>query len=207
MIFNKKVMEGKEKYSILFLSILLTLLFVQSLVGYANENDKTNLPDCELPLVITSAGQSPGGMTVSVLCKRNKIDHDYLNLAKVEDLTSKHYRTLIIVMGTSAKGLGAAGIDMDYELDRIEKIIEEAKKQKIFIIGMHIEGEARRGGTDEKAIDLIAPLVDYLIVRSDANQDERFDRIAEEKNIPITIIDGTIELNDLLKEIFLIQIK
>jgi len=195
-------MEGGKKNSILFLSILLTLLFVQSPVGYANENDKTNLPHCELPLVITSAGQSPGVMIVSVLCKRNKIDHDSLNLAKVEDLTSKHYRTLIIVMGTSAKGLEAAGIDMDYELDRIEKIIEEAKKQKIFIIGMHIEGEARRGGTDEKAIGLVAPLVDYLFVRSDGNQDGRFTEIAQKHEIPLRIFEETLEINDLLREIF-----
>jgi hypothetical protein len=203
MIFSKMVMKGKVKNYIRFLGSLITIIFVIALISYAGESNKESIPTGELPLLITTAGQSPGGMTVSVICKRNSVDHDYLNLATVEDLTANHYNTLIITMGTSGKGMGAAGIDIDDELDRIEKIIEEAKRQNIFIIGMHIEVEARRGGHCEKTIDLVAPLVDYLIVRSDGNQDGRFDRIAEEKNIPTTIIDGTIELNDLLKKIFL----
>jgi hypothetical protein len=197
------IMAKRVKNNGIVLGILLVFFFILIQLNYATESEKPPLPTCELPLIITTAGQSPGAMTVSILCKRNKIDHDYLNLAKVKDLTSKNYKTLIITMGTSHKGLGTAGIEINYELDRIEKIIEEAKKQSIFIIGMHIEGEARRGGLCEKTIDLVAPLVDYLIVRSDGNKDGRFDLIAEEKNIPITIIEGTIELNDLLKEIFI----
>jgi hypothetical protein len=106
-------------------------------------------------------------------------------------------------MGTSLKGMGEAGTDIDLELDRIKKLIEEARKQNILIIGMHIEGEARRTGHCEKSIDLVAPRVDFLIVRSDGNKDGRFDLISKEKNIPMTIIEETLELNDLLKEMFL----
>ena len=203
MILNRTIRRKRVKNYGIFIGALLVLFFILIQVNYANESEKPPLPTCELPLLITTAGQSPGAVTVSVLCKRNKIDSDFLNLVKAEDLTSKSYKTLIITMGTSGKGMGAAGIDINDELDRIEKLIEEARKQNMLIIGMHIEGEARRTGHCEKSIDLVAPRVDYLIIRSDGNKDGRFDLIAKESNIPMTIIEGTIELNDLLKGIFL----
>lgn len=203
MILNKMIKIKRVKNYDIFLGMLLVFFFVLIQVNYATESEKPPLPAGELPLLITTAGQSPGAVLVSVLCRRNKIDNDYENLVKAEDLTLKSYKTLIITMGTSGKGMGAAGIDINDELDRIEKLIKEARKQNMLIIGMHIEGEARRTGHCEKSIDLVAPLVDYLIVRSDGNKDGRFDLIAKESNIPMTIIEGTIELNDLLKGIFL----
>jgi len=203
MILNKVISIKRVKYFGIFLGALLVLFFILNQVNYANKIEQPSLPAGELPLLITTAGQSPGAVTISVLCKRNKIDSDFLNLAKAEDLTSKSYKTLIITMGTSGKGMGAAGIDINDELDRIKKLIEEARKQNMLIIGMHIEGEARRTGNCEKSIDLVAPGVDFLIVRSDGNKDGRFDLIAKEKHIPMIIIEGIIELNDLLKGMFL----
>jgi len=203
MILNRMIRIKRVKNYGIFIGILLVLFFILNQVSYANETEQPSLPTAELPLLITTAGQSPGAVTISVLCKRNKIDSDFLNLVKAEDLTSKSYKTLIITMGTSGKGMGAAGIDINDELDRIDKLIEEARKQNMLIIGMHIEGEARRTGNCEKSIDLVAPGVDFLIVRSDGNKDGRFDLIAKEKHIPMIIIEGIIELNDLLKGMFL----
>lgn len=203
MILNSMRRIKRVKNHGIFIGVLLVLFFILIQANYANESEKPPLPTGELPLIITTAGQSPGAVTVSVLCKRNKIDSDFEKLAKAEDLTLKSYKTLIITMGTSGKGMGAAGIDINDELDRIEKLIEEARKQNMLIIGLHIEGEARRTGDCEKSIDLVALRVDYLIVRSDGNKDGRFDLIAKEKNTPMFIIEEIIELNDLLKGIFL----
>lgn len=202
MILNWLIRIKRAKYFNIFLLVMLAFLFISIQVSYANETEQPSLPTAEVPLLITTAGQSPGGTIVNVLCTRNKIDNDLRPLAKAEDLTLKSYKTLIITMGTSLKGMGAAGISIVDELNRIEKLIEEARKQKMLIIGVHIEGEARRTGDCEKSIDLVAPRVDYLIVRSDGNKDGRFDLIAKEKNIPMTIIKETLELSDLLKGMF-----
>lgn len=182
---------------------MLAFVFILIQATYANESEQPSLPTTEVPVLVTTAGQSPGGTIVNILCTRNKIDNDFRNLAKAEDLALKSYKTLIITMGTSLKGMGAAGISIVDELNRIEKLIEEARKQNVLILGFHIEGEARRGGNCEKSIYLVAPRVDFLIVRSDGNKDGRFDLIAKEKNIPMIIIEETLELNDLLKEMFL----
>jgi len=201
MILNKMIRTKRLKNYDIFLGIFLVFFFILIQVNYATESEKPSLPTGEVPVLITSAGQSPGGVTVSVLCKRNKIDSEYWTLASAENL--KNFKTLIIVIGSSLKGMGAAGIDINDELDRIEKLIEEARKQNILIIGMHIEGEARRTGYCEEAISFVAPRVDYLIVRSDGNKDGRFDLISKEKNIPMTIIEETLELDNLLKDMFL----
>ena len=201
MILNWAIRRKRTKYFNIFLGVMLAFLFISIQVSYANETEQPSLPTADLPLFITSAGQSPGGMIVSILCKRNKIECEFHPLAKAENL--KGFKTLIIALGSSLKGMGMAGISIVDELNRVEKLIEEARKQNMLIIGAHIEGEARRGGYCEEIIDLVAPRVDYLIVRSDGNKDGRFDLIAKEKNIPLIIIKETIKLNNLLKEMFI----
>ncbi|HBY57320.1 MAG TPA: hypothetical protein DEG96_05605 [Candidatus Atribacteria bacterium] len=196
-----RIKKAKKSYLLLTICSIFFLILVQT--NFANEVEEPPLPKAELPLLITTAGQSPGAVSISVICKRNKIENDFLNLATVEDLNAKEYKTLIITMGTSGKGMGAAGIDINYELDRIEKLIEEARKKNMLILGFHIEGEARRTGHCEESIDLVAPRVDYLIVRSDGNKDGRFTEIAQTYGIPLRIFKESIELHDILKEIFI----
>ncbi len=50
------------------------------------------------------------------------------------------YQTLIIGIGGSVKGLGEAGIDTQSEIDRINRVIEAARKQDMLIIAMHTGG-------------------------------------------------------------------
>lgn len=166
----------------------------------ASVNGPAPLPAGEQPVLITPAGQGPGGAIVSVLCKRSKVEAQELPMATAEHV--KSFKTVIVVIGSSLKGLGAAGISIDQEIARVRSVIEEAKKRDMLVIGVHIEGEARRGGNCEKVIDGIAHRVDYLIVRSDGNKDGRFDRIAEKKKVPVRIINETAEFMDLLNGIF-----
>lgn len=197
-ILNKK-RKGFTYISATLIFVILALLTFGITVG---ADEEIPLPKGELPLIITTAGQSPGAVSISVICRRNKIANDYLNLATVEDLKTKEYKTLIVTMGTSGKGMGAAGIEIDDELARVENLIAEARNQGMLVLGFHIEGEARRSGACENSINLVAPLVDYLIVRSDGNLDGRFDEIAKKNEIPLRIFDESIELNEILKEIF-----
>ena len=198
-MFINHILSKKMKIFSTLIFVILALLIFGATIG---ANEEIPLPKGELPLIITTAGQSPGAVSISVICRRNKIDNDYLNLAIVEDLKTKEYKTLIVTMGTSGKGMGAAGIELDDELARIENLIAEARNQNMLVLGFHIEGEARRSGACENSIDLVGPRVDYLIVRSDGNLDGRFDEISKKNEIPLRIFDESIELNEILKEIF-----
>jgi len=168
----------------------------------------------ELPVLITSCGQSPGPMKLKVFMKRLKFDHVYNLQATAEDLIANKnagtpFKSITIVTGASLKGMGAAGISIEDELARAKGLIEEAKKQGIMIIGAHIEGMARRaqgaapGDTsDELSIDAVCPESDLLIIRQDGDEDGRFTTISKNKNIPMIVFEKNMELGDVLKNLY-----
>ena len=156
------------------------------------------------PVLITSCGQSPGPVMLKVILQKVGIAYELNPLAANADLKAKPYKSLIIVMGASLKGMGAAGISIDDELKRIGALIDEAHKLKITVIGAHIEGMKRRAQgadagdtTDEQSIDAVAPKSDILLVNKEGDGDGRFTNIAKAKNIPLILVEKNL---DLVKE-------
>jgi hypothetical protein len=156
-----------------------------------------------LPALITSAGQSPDGFVVKVLFDRAKISSDYDDLAEIDKL--KGVKTLIMVLGGSAKGLGAAGIDEDEELARIKHLLDKAQELKIQVVGVHIGGESRMGPLSIKFIEASAPRCNYLVIKEDGNVNGYFTKLGASKNIPVTIIKESNEISALFKLIFNIK--
>lgn len=200
-------------------SVLLFLIAAFLISHYSLASQEAEIPQAELPVLITSCGQSPGATMLKVIFMKLKLQHEpkaySLNtLATDEDLKlakqgGEEYKTLIIVMGASLKGMGAAGISIDNELDRISKLITEAREQGITIIGAHIEGMKRRAqgadpgdNTDELSIDAVAPNADLLIVREDGNSDGRFSSIADDKNIAMIVVEKNLDLFAEMKKLF-----
>jgi len=168
----------------------------------------------ELPVLVTSCGQSPGPVRIQFFMNRLKMDHEFNMEATADDLVARQQagnpvKTLIIVTGASLKGMGAAGTSIDDELDRTAALIDEAEKQGITIVGAHIEGMDRRaqgaaeGDTsDEQSIDLVCPRSDMLIVRADGNADKRFTIIADNNGIPLILFEKNMALGDVLEKLF-----
>jgi len=168
----------------------------------------------ELPVLVASCGQSIGPTTIKVVMQRLKLAYDIDPLATPETLQAKAkagtpYKSLIITMGASLKGMGAAGIEIDDELARAAALIAEAKKQGIEVIGAHIEGMKRRSQgaaagdtTDEQSIDAVAPHSDILLVLKDGNSDGRFSVISEAKKIPLVEFEKTVDLIPALEKLF-----
>ena len=157
-------------------------------------------PAATAPTLITAPGLAPEGELVRVLCQRINLQVTYDPLAEPKDLAK--YKTVMIIIGGSGKGLGAAGIDVQEELRRAEALLAEAKRLKLVIIGIHTGGEDRRGPTSAKFIELVAPKVNFLIVRADGNKDGLFTKLAKDGNIPLTVIQQTLELTDVLKKLY-----
>ena len=80
----------------------------------------------EAPAIVTTCGQSPGALMVKLLFKRAKIECEQNDALTADDLKDGKYKTLIITTGTSLKGMGAAGTDIDAEVKRIQAVIAEA---------------------------------------------------------------------------------
>jgi hypothetical protein len=116
------------------------------------------------------------------------------------------YRAVIFAIGASLKGMGASGLTLESEEARIKKLIDFCKEKKIFIMAVHVGGEATRGaaGSDnERMIDAVAPFADYLVVTKDSNKDGRFSKLAKSRNIPLTEIDYALGLVDIVKQVLL----
>lgn len=161
----------------------------------------------QVPLLITNAGQGPGAKMARLLVQRTGVvtDFDYNAEPKPADLKTKPYKTLMVVLGSTAKGLGASGITVDEEIERLNAMIAEAKKLKIQIVAVLLEGKARRGkpgGADERCIDAIAPFANSLVIKKDGNEDGRFDVIAKKTGAPLTLIDDAMDLGDVVKAMY-----
>lgn len=161
------------------------------------------------PVLLTSCGQSPGPVKLQVFLKRLGIEHEYKTEATTKDLAAKKFKSLIVVTGTSLKGMGAAGISMTDELKRTAALIAEAKKQGIMVIGAHVEGMERRAknaapgdNSDEQSIDAVCPLSQLMIVRKDGDEDGRFTAISKAKKIPLITFEKNAELGGVLKSLF-----
>jgi hypothetical protein len=159
------------------------------------------------PLLITNAGQGPGAKLCRLLVQGTHAvgDFEYNAEPKVVDLQKKAYKTMFIVIGSTAKGLGASGITIEQELERLNAMVTEARKQKIQIVAILFEGKARRGkpgGADERCIDAIAPLAQYLVVKKDGNEDGRFDAIARKSGAPLTIMDDSLDFSEIVEKMY-----
>ncbi len=230
-MFSKKerVLQMKdEKVSILALFMALVLGLSLSTPNLA----ETEIPKAKLPILTTSAGQSEDVTTVNIILEEAGIKYDYCDVPSAElvdagvGLADKEpgpgfhvevytdldefpkgtpYKTVIFAIGASLKGMGASGITIEAEVNRLKKIIDYCKEKKIFIISVHVGGTSRRGapGSDnERMIDAVAPLSEYMVITADGNKDGRFDAIAKEKGILLTQVEHALDLVDIFKQIF-----
>ena len=157
-------------------------------------------PIADQPVLLTSAGQSADVQMVKVLLDRAKVKYIISTVVKADEV--KDVKTLILAVGGSSKGLGAAGIDAKEELNRINDVISKAQELKLKIITMHIGGEARRGELSDKFINACVPVADYVIVVEEGNKDSLFTKLTNAGSIPMDTITKITEAVDPLKSAF-----
>jgi hypothetical protein len=190
-----------------------------------------NVPKAGLPVLTTSAGQSADVTTINIVLEEAGLGYDYCDVPTVEMLAdgvglggresgpgfhvevatdlAKYpagtpYKAVIFAIGASLKGMGASGLTLESEEARLKKVIESCKQKKIFVMAVHIGGESKRGpaGSDnERMIDAVAPLADYIVVTKDSNKDGRFTKLAAAKKIPLTEIEYALGLVDIIKQV------
>jgi Domain of unknown function (DUF6305) len=161
------------------------------------------------PVLVTSCGQSPGPLKITVFLKQLGVEFEYKSEATAQDLAGKQFKSLIIVTGASLKGMGAAGVSIKDELTRTAALIAEAKKQGVMLIGSHVEGMERRAqgaapgdNSDELSIDAVCPKSQLLVVRKDGDEDGRFTTISKTGKIPLILFEKNLELKDVLKNLY-----
>ena len=179
------------------LPAFLFSFFLGEILAQPQKDAKLQLKE---PALLTSAGQSADTQMVKVLLDRNKIAYQFNLRGGPDDL--KAVKSLIIVIGGSTKGMGAAGIDADKEAARVQRLLAKAKELKIPVVGMHIGGKARRGDLSDRFIKLVVPSSSFLIVVKEGDSDPVFSQGAAKHNIPIALVNRISEAQEPLKSIY-----
>jgi len=153
------------------------------------------------PALVTSVGQSSDIAVVGALLNtRLKMDLPVTPLAQPADLAG--VKTLVVVVGSSTKGLGAAGLDMPKEIARAKALLAAAREQKIAILVLHTGGEARRGKTSNDLIDIVVPEADHVIVVAGGNKDKKFNTLAAARKAPVIDVEKLAGVGDAVKAAF-----
>lgn len=140
---------------------------------------------------------------VKMSCAQAKLmPTDSDNKLTADGLRGKGYKTLIITTGTSMKGMGAAGTDVNKEIARIEELVKAAREEGMLVVGAHVEGMARRtDASDEASIKAVMPLSDLILIIEDSDKDGFFTAYAKELNKPLVVVKDALGIGAALAEL------
>ena len=155
----------------------------------------------ERPGIVTSIGQSSDVAIVKVMLNTQlKLGLDYKPTAQAADLAG--IKTLVVVIGASTKGLGAAGLDMVREIERTIALLKAAREKGVRVLALHTGGEARRGKTSNDLVNLVVPESDYVVVVAGGNKDKLFNTLAAKRNTPVVEVEKTAAAGNAVKAVF-----
>ena len=156
---------------------------------------------CETPAVLTSIGQSADVDIVNTICSKAGIEVTKDSAVSADTLPAD-CKTLILAVGGSSKGLGAAGIDADQELARAKALFEKAKGQGTKIVAMHTGGSARRGTLSDSFIVPAFEAADIVIVVEEGDSDGLMKGIASKNGAAMEYVKQIADCMATLKTLF-----
>lgn len=155
----------------------------------------------ETPALLTSIGQSTDiAMVDVVLNTRERLAIPVKDVATDADLSG--IRTLIVVLGASSKGLGAAGTDSNAEMARARALLEAAKAKGVKIVAMHVGGEARRGRLSDPFVELGAEYADLMVAVAAGNGDGFLTRLSQENGYELVEVSRITDVGAAIGALF-----
>lgn len=162
------------------------------------------------PFMITNAGQGPGGKMGRLLVSRagtltEDEDFYYVDVPYAADVDARDYSAIVIVIGSTDKGLGATGITIDQEIARVDEVVARANEKGVPVIAVMLEKDKRsdvKTNSNERCIDAVCPHASWMIVTADVNTDGRYDAFKAENGIPLTILDSSMDFISLVQQAF-----
>lgn len=154
----------------------------------------------ETPVLVTSFGQSADVAMLKALFAKTGVDITYDPVIDADAISD--IKTIVVAAGASTKGLGAAGIKPEEELERAQAIIDFAKENDIKIVVAHLGGSSRRGDLSDQFIDIAVSNATALIVVEEGNEDGYFSTVSEDNNIPLSLVDTISSAVTPLEEVF-----
>ncbi len=152
------------------------------------------------PFIMTTCGQSTGSVMMHMVATQAGIDSVDDHTLTSDTFSAGDAKTLVVTTGTSGKGMGAAGTDVNAEIDRCVALIETAREAGLTIVCAHVEGMSRRtDSSDQASIDAIMPLADVIVVVEESDSDGLFSDYAAANDIPIIITEDALDLSEYME--------
>lgn len=174
--------------------------------GSQTGGDASSLPEitagsCATPAILTSIGQSADVEIVGTLCGKAGVDVTIDATISADDLTAD-CKTLLLSVGGSSKGLGAAGIDADQELERTDALLAKAKELGITVVALHTGGSARRGTLSDSFVTPAFEGADIAVVVAEGDSDGLMSGILAKNSTPSAYVEKIADSVETLKTLF-----
>lgn len=151
------------------------------------------------PFAVTSCGQSPGATMLNVVATQAGLTSVNDNAMSAADLPAET-KTLIITMGTSGKGMGAAGTDVGMEVARCTELANAAKAAGMLVCAAHVEGMSRRtDANDQASIDGVLALADVVLVIEDSDSDNFFTDYCNTNGLPLLKVGVALDAGTVME--------
>ena len=161
------------------------------------------------PFMITNAGQPGGKMGRLLVSRAGTLTEDedfyYVDVPYAADVDARDYSAIVIVIGSTDKGLGATGITIDQEIARVDEVVARANEKGVPVIAVMLEKDKRsdvKTNSNERCIDAVCPHASWMIVTADVNTDGRYDAFKAENGTPLTILDSSMDFISLVQQAF-----
>lgn len=209
------IQENMKKLWILLSVLILSFVFV----GCKDEPEEEDPTEKDVDLAIaetwndelkdktvylTTCGQADLEIVENILGVAGVQSTAYIknNLLEASDTTDGS--VVILVVGTSGKGLGAAGTDVTAENVRAEAFANKSNLNKIQLIVLHVGGVARRGELSDTIIASSLAGSDLSLVVVTADTDNYFTDRASDTN-PLYLFSTASKLVPPFKKLFGIE--
>ncbi|MBK8598917.1 MAG: hypothetical protein IPP07_09270 [Holophagales bacterium] len=170
-------------------------------LALASPAPAAGLPAFDRPGILSSVGQASDIAVVKVLLNTKlKLGLDVKPLAQPADLAGQ--KVLVVVVGASTKGLGAAGLDIAKEAERAKALLAAAREKKVGVLVLHTGGASRRGKTTDDLIRLVVPMADHVVVVASGNADKIFQSALGSSKAQVVEVDALAAVGDAVKAVF-----
>jgi len=178
--------------------LLLTLVLAAAATGVRAADNKFTEP-----ILLTSCGQGPDVLMMKIMLTKDSLQFAYLPLASAADIQGKG--SVILVLGGSSKGLGAAKISEQDETVRVTALLAAARRDSVLVLAAHLGGLNRRGALSDPFNRLGAEGANRLMVVKSGNHDGFFTTISHEQNIPLDTLETSLKIGALIKDFYRVR--
>lgn len=150
---------------------------------------------------LTTVGQSDTNIVSNVL-NRAEASGAYTLQAMLRASEVEEGAVVLLTLGSSSKGLGAAGVDEAHEKARAKEFSDAAKTGKFTLILFHVGGTTRRGTSSDPIIEAAFPGAKACFVVEEGNTDKFFTNLSSSNQVKLYSVEKTIDLVDYAKTLF-----